>query len=304
MWGFFMAFMDNFFNLLSIYPALLYCCVVVISLLFGSFFNVVIHRLPKMLEHEWRCQCKELLGQTDDKSPAEETPINLAYPPSNCPKCGHGIKPWENIPVLSYLFLRGKCSNCKNPISIRYPMIEIAAALLAVIAIATFGFNWMGLSVVVFSWFLLVLSMIDFDTQLLPDNLTYPLLWMGLIVNSWNMFVPLDQAMWGAVAGYLSLWSVYHLFKLLTGKEGMGFGDFKLLAALGAWMGWKMLLLIILVSSFVGAIIGLAMILILGRDKNIPIPFGPYLAIAGWIAMLWGNDIMAAYLGSFQSAAS
>jgi len=272
--------------------------VTLFSLLFGSFFNVIIYRLPKMMEQDWLSQSQELLQQKSDKAEAEESKINLAFPPSNCPQCQHEIKPWENIPVISYLFLRGKCSSCKQRISLRYPLIELATAILAVYVIVQFGLTWQALAVVTFSWFLLILSMIDFDTQLLPDSLTYPLLWLGLLVNTTGMFSALDQAVWGAVVGYLSLWSVYHLFKLVTGKEGMGYGDFKLLAAIGAWLGWQKVLLTILLSSFVGAAIGLAMILILGRDKNIPIPFGPYLAIAGWIAIMWGDNIIHLYLGS------
>ena len=254
-----------------------------------------------MLEKEWKDQCELLLEiKQDDQNAKETKPFNIAYPPSSCPKCGHQIRAWENIPVISYLLLRGKCSSCKTKISPRYPIVEITTAVLATIAIIQFQPGWAGLAAIGFSWVLLILSLIDFDTQYLPDILTYPLLWAGLIINTWGLFVPLEEAVWGAIAGYLSLWSVYYLFKLLTGKEGMGHGDFKLLAALGAWLGWKMLLLIILLSSMVGAVIGLALILILGRDKNIPIPFGPYLAIAGWIAMMWGNNLMAMYLGSFQ----
>src|SRR5690606_19795150 len=230
-------------------------------------------------------------------SPSEtREPFNLMVPRSRCPHCGHKIKSWENIPVISYLMLGGKCSACKAKISARYPVIEIVSGLLSIAVIYYVGFNWNGLAALVFTWALIALTMIDFDTYLLPDDITLPLLWLGLIVNSFAAFTDLPSALWGAIAGYLSLWSVYKLFKLLTGKEGMGYGDFKLLAALGAWMGWQMLPQIILLSSLVGAVIGISLIIIRGRDKNIPIPFGPYLAIAGWIAFVWGDEINQTYL--------
>ena len=245
-----------------------------------------------MLEQEWKSQCCELL-EVEGK---EEPKVTLSTPNSTCPKCGHEIKPWENIPVISYLFLRGKCSSCKTPISLRYPIIELVTGILSLGVICVIGANWAGFSALILTWVLIALTMIDFDTQLLPDNMTLPLVWLGLIVNAYGLFVPLEEALWGAVAGYLSLWTVYHGFKLLTGKEGMGFGDFKLLAALGAWMGWQLLPVIILLSSLVGAVVGILLIAIKGRDKNIPIPFGPYLAAAGWLALLWGHDITQAYL--------
>jgi leader peptidase (prepilin peptidase)/N-methyltransferase len=222
--------------------------------------------------------------------------ISLSRPASSCPHCGHKIKPWENIPVISYLFLNGKCSQCKSPISIRYPLVELSTALLSLITIMYFGASYAGLAALFLTWTLITLTMIDADTQLLPDNITLPLIWIGLILNSQSLFTTLDSALWGAVFGYLSLWSVYQLFKLLTGKEGMGYGDFKLLAALGAWFGWQVLPIIILLSSLVGAVIGISLILIKGRDKNIPIPFGPYLAIAGWITLIWGDDIKQLWL--------
>ncbi|MDG9668248.1 A24 family peptidase [Hahella sp. CR1] len=291
--------MLEIFNQFNHNPALLYTTVIVFGLVVGSFLNVVILRKPKMLEQEWRAQCAEIPGCDCPK--IDEPLITLSKPDSTCPKCGHKIRAWENIPVISYLFLGGKCSSCKTGISIRYPLVEIATALLAVIAVCYFKMSWAGLAAIGLSWTLLTLSLIDFDTQLLPDDLTLPLLWAGLLINIQGIFAPLSEAVIGAVIGYLALWSVYHLFRLLTGKEGMGYGDFKLLAALGAWLGWKMLPLIILLSSLVGAVIGLAMIITLGRDKNIPIPFGPYLAIAGWIAMIWGNDIVSAYLGMYPA---
>lgn len=288
--------MENSISALTENPALLYTATAVLGLLIGSFLNVVIFRLPKMLEQDWKGQCTVLL----DLEPADPEPktITLSTPNSSCPHCQHQIKPWENIPVVSWLFLRGKCSQCKKPISARYPIIEAATALLSVMVMLKFGPTYAGLAALFFTWALIALTMIDADTQLLPDNITLPLLWAGLIVNSFNTFVSLETALWGAVFGYLSLWSVYQAFKLLTGKEGMGYGDFKLLAALGAWLGWQQLPIIILLSSLVGAVIGIGIIVIMGRDKNIPIPFGPYLAIAGWISMIWGEQLFNAWLGA------
>ncbi len=291
--------MTDLLMMTELYPNFGLVIAGILGLLVGSFLNVVIYRLPKMLEREWREQCVEFLGadQVSVTIPLEEqTPFNLVTPNSTCPNCGHKIKPWENLPVVSYLFLRGKCSACKNSISLRYPIIELVTGILSVIAIYTFGATTTGLACLVLTWCLIALTMIDIDTQLLPDNITLPLLWLGLIVNYFGLFTTLESALLGAIAGYLSLWSIYWLFKLLTKKEGMGYGDFKLLGALGAWLGWQMLLQIILLSSLVGAVIGISMILLKGRDKNIPIPFGPYLAIAGWIALMWGKDINHAYL--------
>jgi leader peptidase (prepilin peptidase) / N-methyltransferase len=285
---------------LELFPLIGLVGAAVLGLLVGSFLNVVIYRLPKMMERDWRAQCIEFLGEENIKDDAKKldppSKFNLVTPNSTCPSCGHKIKPWENIPVLSYVFLRGKCSACKTHISLRYPIIELITGILSFIAIYTFGANAIGLTCLVFTWCLIALTMIDVDTQLLPDSITLPLLWLGLIANSFGLFTTLDSAVWGAVGGYLSLFSVYWLFKILTGKEGMGFGDFKLLGALGAWLGWQMLLQIIMLSALAGAVIGVGMILIRGRDKNIPIPFGPYLAIAGWIALMWGQDINQAYI--------
>ncbi len=292
--------MTDLLQALDLYPLLGVLSAGVLGLLVGSFLNVVIYRLPKMMERDWRSQCIEFLGEDKIKDDAlkqsKPEKFNLVTPNSTCPYCGHKIKPWENIPVVSYLFLRGKCSACKASISLRYPIIELTTGILSAIAIYTFGANLTGLACLLFTWCLIALTMIDFDTQLLPDSITLPLLWLGLIANSFGLFTSLDSAVWGAIAGYLSLFSVYWLFKLLTGKEGMGFGDFKLLAALGAWLGWQMLLQIIMLSAFAGAIIGISMIVIRGRDRNIPIPFGPYLAVAGWIALMWGQDINQLYL--------
>lgn len=296
----------DFFTVLQIYPLIGLGCVLILGLLVGSFLNVVIYRLPKMMERDWSEQCKEFISNNGDitspppiSEPVE--PFNLMVPGSRCPHCGHKIRPWENIPVISYLILGGKCSGCKAKISARYPTIELVTGLLSIAVVHYIGINWNGLAALIFTWSLIALTMIDFDTYLLPDDITLPLLWLGLIANSFNAFTDLPSALWGAVAGYLSLWSVYKLFKLLTGKEGMGYGDFKLLAALGAWMGWQMLPQIILLSSLVGALIGISLIVVRGRDKNIPIPFGPYLAIAGWIAFVWGDTINHAYLKLFVS---
>ena len=284
--------MGALFELFQLYPWTALAAALVLGLLVGSFLNVVIHRLPQMLEADWRAQCCDLLEQPQ---PETET-FNLVTPRSRCPHCGHGIRAWENIPVLSYLLLRGRCSACRAPISSRYPLVELAAGLLSLAVVYHFGATAQALAALILTWALIALTLIDFDTQLLPDNITLPLLWLGLVVNSQGLFVPLEAALWGAVAGYLALWSIYWLFKLITGKEGMGYGDFKLLAALGAWLGWQLLPVVILLSSLVGAIIGIGLMLILGRDKNIPIPFGPYLAIAGWLALIWGDQLMHQYL--------
>jgi leader peptidase (prepilin peptidase)/N-methyltransferase len=272
----------------------------ILSLLIGSFLNVVIHRLPKMMEREWKHDCCELLEV--EQQVDSNKPYNLITPNSHCPACEAPVKPWQNIPIISYLFLKGKCANCQTPISVRYPLVELATGLLSGYIAWQWGATPQACAAIVLTWVLIALTMIDIDTQLLPDSLTLPLLWLGLILNSGaffegqGLFVSLEDALWGAVAGYMVLWSVFWLFKILTGKEGMGFGDFKLLAALGAWMGWQALPLVIILSSLVGAVIGIAGIIIMGRDKNVPIPFGPYLAIAGWIALMWGDMITQSYL--------
>lgn len=258
-----------------------------LGLLIGSFLNVVIYRLPIIMELEWNAQCAELRGE---ELPETEV-FTLSRPRSRCPHCGHPISALENIPVLSYLVLRGRCRACRAPISLRYPLVEITAAALAVFSAWHFGFGWQAIGAALLLWTLLALALIDFDTQFLPDELTLPLLWCGLLWNLNGHFVSLSSAVVGAMAGYLSLWSVYWGFKLLTGKEGMGYGDFKLLAALGAWMGWTLLPCIILISSIMGAIVGFCIILATRRSRHIPIPFGPYLAIAGVIALFWGQEI-------------
>jgi leader peptidase (prepilin peptidase)/N-methyltransferase len=259
----------------------------VLGLLVGSFLNVVIYRIPKMMQRE----SDNYVAQESGKELPHTDRFNLMVPRSSCPHCGHQITALENIPVISWLFLRGKCSACKAPISARYPAIELVTGLLSALLVWRFGSGWTGLATLVFAWFLLALTFIDFDTQLLPDDLTYPLLWIGLLVNLNGMFVPLRDAVIGAAAGYLVLWAIYWLFKLATGKEGMGYGDFKLLAALGAWLGWAMLPTIILLSSVVGAVVGISLIVFGGRGREKPIPFGPYLACAGLIALLYGAPI-------------
>ncbi|WP_435606105.1 prepilin peptidase [Pseudomonas knackmussii] len=268
-------------------------CAALLGLLVGSFLNVVIHRLPKMLQLDWEQQARETLGLPQ---PEQRETYNLILPNSHCPHCDHEIRPWENIPVVSYLALRGKCSSCKAPISARYPLIEVATALLSAFVAWHFGFTWQAGAMLLLSWGLLAMSMIDVDHQLLPDALVLPLLWLGLIVNAFGLFTSLSDALWGAVFGYLSLWTVFWVFKLVTGKEGMGYGDFKLLAMLGAWGGWQVLPLTILLSSLVGAVLGVIMLRLRNAESGTPIPFGPYLAIAGWIALLWGDQITTSYL--------
>ncbi len=282
-------------QLFTEYPALLIAGCLVLGLLVGSFLNVVIYRLPKMMERQWRSECRTILSLEPEVSTADSD-FNLAFPQSHCPSCQAPIKPWQNIPIVSWLLLKGRCGNCKTSISIRYPIIELCAGLLAALAAWYFGATWQLPLVLVLVWALLAMTMIDIDHQLLPDQITLPLLWLGLLANTQGVFVPLADAVWGAAAGYLVLWSVFHLFKLLTGKEGMGYGDFKLLAALGAWMGWQMLPLIILLSSLVGAVIGSLVLLAQRRGHATPIPFGPYLAGAGLIALFWGQALIDGYL--------
>lgn len=273
--------------------AVFVACVVVLGLLVGSFLNVVAYRLPKMLMRDWRAQAREVLEMpTKD---VEET-FNLVLPNSSCPNCGHEIKPWENIPLLSWLFLRGKCSGCKQAISVRYPLVELACGVLSGVIAWQFGVSWEALAMLVLTWGLLAMSLIDADQQILPDVLVLPLLWLGLILNSFGLFTSLPDALWGAVIGYMSLWSIFWLFKLVTGKEGMGYGDFKLLALLGAWGGWQVLPLTILLSSVVGAVLGVIILRLQRNSYSNPIPFGPYLAVAGWIALIWGDAITSSYL--------
>lgn len=287
-------------ELLSGSPAVFIAVIFAFTLVVGSFLNVVIYRLPVMMERDWREQCREL-----SETPAAELPegrFDLVMPRSRCRACGTQITALQNIPVLSYLALGGKCAQCKEPISPRYPIVEATTGTLAAIVAWHFGFGWEALMAVVLTLFLVPITIIDFDHQLIPDTIVLPLMWIGLAMSLFNplpgaevLFISSSNAIIGAIAGYLSLWSVYQLFKLVTGKEGMGYGDFKLLAALGAWLGWQQLPVIIMMSAVVGAIIGVLLIVFRGRDRQIPIPFGPYLAAAGWISMLWGEQIKNLY---------
>ncbi len=301
--------MTDLAEILASTPWLLAACVFVFSLLVGSFLNVVIHRLPIMLEREWQTQAREALagrpgedgGAGEPVAPAER--YNLVVPRSRCPKCNAGITALQNIPVVSWLLLGGKCANCSASISVRYPIVEFATAVLSAAVVLRFGWHWQTLAAMVFTWALVALTVIDLDHTLLPDVITIPLLWLGLLLSLfWHAGLrppaPTDPftAILGAMFGYLILWTVYWAFKLITGKEGMGYGDFKLLGALGAWMGWQMLPLILLLSAFTGAVVGIGLILFRGRDRNVPMPFGPYLAAAGWIALLWGPQLMGGYL--------
>lgn len=273
----------------------------VLGLMVGSFLNVVIHRLPIMMEREWKAQCLDYLGDKivlKSAEPASTVPkYTLVVPRSACPSCGHAITALQNIPVVSYLFLGGKCSACKTRISIRYPLVELITGVLTGLIAWHFGVSWAAAFAVLFSWALIALTFIDADTTLLPDDITLPLLWLGLLVNIGGVFTDIGSAALGAMGGYLVLWSVYWAFKLLTGKEGMGYGDFKLLAAIGAWLGWQVLPLVILLSAAVGTVVGIAGILLKGRDKGAKLPFGPYLAAAGLIAMIWGQQLNAWYMG-------
>lgn len=278
-------------------PWLYFSLVFLFSLMIGSFLNVVIHRLPIMLEREWRAEYLSYFNP--ETQPQQEERYNLMVPRSACPHCGHAITAMENIPLLSWLWLKGRCRECQAPISARYPLVELLTALLSLVVAATFPPGWGLLAALLLTWVLVALTFIDLDKMLLPDQLTLPLLWGGLLFNLAGGFVPLADAVIGAMAGYLVLWSLYWAFKLLTGKEGMGYGDFKLLAALGAWLGWQALPIVLLLSSLIGAIIGISLILLRNHHQNKPIPFGPYLAIAGWIALLWGDTITRWYLTTF-----
>ena len=304
--------MTDLVEILAATPWLLATCTFLLSLLVGSFLNVVIHRVPIMLEREWRAQAREMLvepgradenSNVDDRSDGSPERYNLLVPRSRCPGCNAEITALQNIPVVSWLLLGGKCANCRASISVRYPIVEFATAVLSAAVAMHFGWHWQTLAALLFTWALISLTVIDLDHTLLPDIITMPLLWLGLLLSLfWHAGLtapaPTDpaSAILGAVCGYLVLWTVFWAFKFATGKDGMGYGDFKLLGALGAWMGWQMLPLILLLSALAGAVIGIALIVLRGRDRNVPIPFGPYLAAAGWIALLWGPQIMGGYL--------
>jgi leader peptidase (prepilin peptidase) / N-methyltransferase len=275
-------------------PVVLYGVTALFALAMGSFLNVVIYRLPRMLETAWRHECAEALDQAPVPLLGER--LTLSSPESRCPQCGHPIRPWENIPLLSYLLLRGRCSSCHDTISVRYPLVEAVTALLSVLIVWRFGLGWEAAAGLVLTWGLIALVLIDYDTQLLPDVITLPLLWIGLLLSLPGLFTDSHSAILGAALGYGSLWTIFQLFRLVTGKEGMGFGDFKLFAALGAWLGWQYLPQIILLSACTGALVGMALILSKRHERQVPIPFGPYLAVAGWISLMWGPEINRLYL--------
>jgi len=292
---------------LSASPTFFISAVLVLGLLVGSFLNVVIYRLPVMLEREWRQQCAQLAGATASPDPAPPEPrFNLIVPRSTCPKCQAPITALQNIPVISYLILRGRCARCGAPISPRYPLIEALTGVLSGLVAWKFGFGAAALAALLLTWFLIALTFIDVDTQLLPDSMTLPLVWLGLATSALlptdyhsSLPVNLHDSVIGAMAGYLSLWSIYHLFKLLTGKEGMGYGDFKLLAAIGAFLGWRMLLPTVLCAAAVGAVVGIVILTLQRKGRGVPIAFGPFLSAAGWIMMMWGRELLQDYLGLF-----
>ena len=298
-------------ELLATFPALFIGVCVVLGLLVGSFLNVVIYRLPLMLERQWREQCAEIAPTATTGAPPAGRPerFNLIVPRSACPRCRAPITALQNVPLLSFLLLGGRCASCGAPIGARYPLVEAMTGGLSALVAWKFGFGWPGLAALVLTWFLIPLTFIDIDHQLLPDSLTLPLLWLGLFLSLWSSesgaaAVPVDtrSSLIGAMAGYASLWSVYHLFRLLTGKEGMGYGDFKLFAALGAWLGWQMLLPTILIAALVGAVVGLGLIVLRRQDRSAPIPFGPFLASAGWLMLMFGRPLVGSYLRLFAAS--
>jgi len=282
----------SWIDLLDQHPALLFGFTALFALAAGSFLNVVIHRLPLILEDDWRRECAEAAKAQSQPSPR----LTLARPGSRCPHCGHALRVLENIPLLSYLFLRGRCSACGAPIGLRYPLVEAATAVLSVLVVWRFGVSWESAAALVLTWGLIALAVIDYDTQLLPDAITLPLLWIGLLASLAGWFTDSRSAILGAAIGYASLWGVFQLFRMVTGKEGMGYGDFKLLALFGAWLGWQHLPQLILLSALTGAVVGTLLILLRRHDRQVPIPFGPYLAAAGWISLMWGDAINQAYL--------
>jgi len=293
----FVSFFDHLSQLFIQSPTFFYIAVALISLIIGSFLNVVIYRTPKMMEYVWYHDCREFLAEEVANVKAKKlTKITLSKPDSTCPNCDHKIRFYENVPVLSWLFLKGKCSQCTNKISARYPIIELSTMLLSLIVAQHFGATISTLWVLLLTWCLITLTMIDFDHMLLPDQITLPLLWLGLLININGTFIPLTDAVIGAAVGYMSLFSVFWLFKVITGKEGMGYGDFKLFAVFGAWIGWQLLPVLILMASVVGAIVGITLMLFKNHQREQGIPFGPYLAVAGWITLLWGDGIWSWYL--------
>jgi len=284
----------DLYEVLSENALLFVSLIIVIGLLVGSFLNVVIYRLPRMMESRWKQECQEYLAIVSDNKQTE--PFNLIVPGSRCPHCNTPIRAYQNIPLLSFILLKGKCAACKHAISWRYPFLEFFTGILSGLVAWHFGFSAETFFGLVLTWALIALACIDYDQQLLPDSITLPLLWLGLLISLIPVFSGSHSSIIGAVSGYLSLWLVYQIFKLLTAKEGMGYGDFKLLAMLGAWLGWQTLPLIIILSSLVGALFGIAMILLSLHERNRPIPFGPFLAAAGWITLLWGDKIQSYYL--------
>ncbi len=285
--------MPELIHALASDPLLLGVATTLLGLLVGSFLNVVILRLPRMLENEWKAEARELLDL-----PAVEMPrLSLMRPASCCPGCGAAIRPWQNIPVVSWLALRGRCAKCRTGISVQYPLVELASGVASAVCVWRFGWSPQLAAALVLTWALIALTVIDLREMILPDDLTAPLVWIGLGMSTLPVFVGMPESIWGAIAGYLSLWSIYWLFKLVTGREGMGYGDFKLMAALGAWFGWAALPLMLLLSSAVGAVIGIGLIVFKGRDKTQPIPFGPYIAGAGWLMLIWGDALGGAVAG-------
>jgi leader peptidase (prepilin peptidase)/N-methyltransferase len=284
-------------ELFEVWPVTLFIVAGLLGLLAGSFLNVIAYRIPIMMERAWRAQCEELKAQpfTPPTQAAAGKRFDLWWPPSTCPGCGHAISAHHNVPVIGFLWLKGRCASCGGKISPRYPIVETFAAVLALATAYVFGPTWETVAALGFVWTLLALTLIDLDHKLLPDSLTLPLLWAGLLVNVGELFAPLSASVIGAAAGYLALWSVYKLFKLVTGKEGMGYGDFKLLAAIGAWLGWQLLPVVILLSALIGSVVGIALIVFGGRSSQTAIPFGPYLAAAGFIALLWGERLVQLY---------
>ena len=287
-------FLDPALSIFRAHPGIYFAFATIIGLMIGSFLNVAIYRLPKMMEHEWIRNCRELQQDAAAGDVPPPAKYNLVVPRSACPACGHNIAAWENIPIVSYLLLRGKCSACKTPISIRYPLVEALTGLLAGVIAWQFGVTGIALAAMIFAFALVALTFIDFDTHLLPDDITLPLLWIGIIVNMNNGFTDLQSSVIGAMAGYLILWSIYWLFKIVTGKEG--YGEFKLLAAIGAWFGWQLLPAVLLLSSIVGSVIGIGLIVLAKHGREMPIPFGPYLALGGIAALFWGTQLSRLYL--------